>query len=160
MQRLRDANDRLNAGITDAALDATDVGAIKVGLLSKFVLGKPPLVAYSSDILAERNEDPILCWHFLHDVQDDAISSVDYRLQCSSRDPPFAKFRGAEAESLGEFRNVLDAGIPQPAFDAGDVGGIEPGFLSQLLLRQVARLTAAADVLPEGGKDGVTFRHD
>ncbi len=83
-----------------------------------------------------------------------------------TQDPPAVtpqrarhQFRRGEAESPRKSRDVLDAGIAQAAFDAGDVVGIDLGFLSQLFLRQLAHL-AAADVLPEGGKDGVTFLHD
>ncbi len=56
--------------------------------------------------------------------------------------------------------DVFDAGVPQPAFDAGDVGGIEARLFSELFLSQFARFAALAHVLPEGGEDGITFRHD
>ena len=77
-----------------------------------------------------------------------------------SRVHPFEQFRRGKAEGLGQLGDVLDAGIPQPALDAGDVGGVEARPLGELFLGQLPRLPAATEVLPEGGKDGVTFRHD
>ena len=73
---------------------------------------------------------------------------------------PFAQLGGGEAQGAGELGDVLDAGVASPALDVADVSGVEAGFLGELLLRQLPNITAAADILPQRGEEGVWFRHD
>jgi len=77
-----------------------------------------------------------------------------------SRVHSLAEFRRGEAQRLGELGDVLDAGIAQAAFNAADVGGVQPGAFGEFLLRELSGLALAADVQSEGGEDSIAFRHD
>jgi len=77
-----------------------------------------------------------------------------------SRVHSLAEFRRGQPQRLGELGDVLDARIAQAAFDAADVGGVQPGAFGQFFLRELLRLALAADVQSEGGEDSIAFRHD
>ena len=49
-----------------------------------------------------------------------------------------AEFGGGEAERFSELGDVFNAGIPQPAFDAADVGGVESRLLGEFFLGEFA----------------------
>jgi hypothetical protein len=65
------------------------------------------------------------------------------------------------ARRLMLFRGVLKV-VPQVVGERVFLRrvGVESRFLGQFFLSQFARPAAAADVLPKGGKDRITFRHD
>lgn len=46
------------------------------------------------------------------------------------------------------------------AFDAADVGGVQPGTFRQFFLGELFRFALAADVQSQRGEDSIAFRHD
>lgn len=73
---------------------------------------------------------------------------------------PFAQFGSPETQRFSEPSDVANSRVTQATLNATDVGGIESGLFGQLFLSQSPRFSSLADILPEGGEDGVTFRHD
>lgn len=53
LQRPRDLVDNCNRWISNPALDATDVGAVQLTLISELFLGEAPLLAQSLQVLAK-----------------------------------------------------------------------------------------------------------
>jgi hypothetical protein len=73
---------------------------------------------------------------------------------------PYAEFGGGDSECLCNLRDILDSRVSQTSFNAADVGGIKARKFSQFFLGEVLGLACLADVLPQFGQDGFTFRHD
>src|SRR5205085_6572665 len=86
LQSAGDPQDRLDAGVADAAFNPANKRAVEVSLLSELVLGKSSLGPNPGHIATEGEESSVTVFHRSHHAPDDARSSVAYRLQCSKRE--------------------------------------------------------------------------